>query len=155
MKLFCNKRIDLIKNNRLKNELKYDYNNSKKFISHIYEYIYKYNQDIIVINFHNIYIKIYFSEGYPLIPPKLLLKNNNFYMSYIDIINNLNNNSKIIKFKTIIYDWYAHYKIYDILNDLNLNEKKIKLKHKLIYLDKIIVKYKFTDLSKKIISYFI
>jgi hypothetical protein len=151
VKLFCNKRINLIKNFRLKNELLFDKNNNNnKFIKYIYKY-FKSENDTFIINVNNNLFKISFSEGYPLIPPDIFLNNND----YIDIIEKINSSSKLIKFNTILDDWYPNFKIYDILEDIEDNVRKISLKHKILCLNKINNKYINKNLINIIQSFII
>lgn len=152
MNFFCNKRLKFIKNNRLQNEIKYDINkNNNKFNQLICKYYSESNNDIIVIKINNSYFEIIFSEAYPLIPPEIIFDKKN----YIDIIDNLNNNSNIIKFESILDDWYPNFKIYNIVNDIQNQINKIDKKHKILYLDKIIKKHICKDFKKSIFSFFI
>jgi|TARA_B110000858_G_scaffold192566_1_gene243500 ubiquitin-protein ligase len=152
MNFFCNKKIKFIKNNRLQNEIKYDINkNNNKFNKMICNYYSKSNNDIIVIKINNLYFKIIFSEAYPLLPPEIIFNNKN----YIDVIDNLNNNSNIIKFESIIDDWYPNFKIYNIIDDIHDQINKIDKKHKILYLDKVIKKHVYNDLKNNIFSFFL
>jgi ubiquitin-protein ligase len=152
MNFFCNKKIKFIKNNRLQNEIKYDINkNNNKLNKMICNYYFKSNNDVIVIKINNLYFEIFFSEAYPLLPPEIIFDKKN----YIDILNNLNNNSNIIKFESILDDWYPNLKIYNVIDDVQNQISKIEKKHKILYLDKIIKKHICKDFKKSIFSFFI